>query len=139
MELITGSPNAEFGDKTSLVAQVTTRSGLGSGRVFGEVATTDGSFGTIGGSVGLGYGNAKVGNFLAVDGVRSGRFLDTPVINTLLVLTSFGGQSLHPERRVLSMEAAIHSPILRPHRTRTGNCSIGESRAIFPYHRDVTT
>ena len=33
MELITGSPNAEFGDKTSLVAQITTRSGLGSGRV----------------------------------------------------------------------------------------------------------
>ncbi len=78
MELITGSPGAEFGDKTSLVAQVTTRSGLGSGKVFGNVDTSYGSFGTATGSFGLGFGNAKVGNFLAVDGVRSGRFLDTP-------------------------------------------------------------
>jgi hypothetical protein len=31
MEVITGTPEAEFGDKSSLIAQVTTRSGLGSG------------------------------------------------------------------------------------------------------------
>jgi hypothetical protein len=78
MELITGSPDAEFGDKTSLIAQVTTRSGLNAGRVFGNVDASYGSFGTAGGSFGLGYGTAKFGNFLAVDGVRSGRFLDTP-------------------------------------------------------------
>ena len=78
MELITGSPGAEFGDKTSLVAQVTTRSGLGSGKVFGNVESSYGSFGTVGGGFGLGFGSAKIGNFLAVDGVRSGRFLDTP-------------------------------------------------------------
>ena len=29
-------------------------------------------------SIGLGFGSAKFGNFLAADGVRSGRFLDTP-------------------------------------------------------------
>ena len=78
MELITGNPSAEFGDKTSLVAQVTTRSGLGTGRVFGNVDANYGSFGTAGGSIGLGWGTAKFGNFLAGDGVRSGRFLDTP-------------------------------------------------------------
>ena len=78
MELITGSPGAEFGDKTSLVAQVTTRSGLGSGKVFGNIDASYGSFGTPGGGFGLGFGNAKVGNFLAVDGIRSGRFLDSP-------------------------------------------------------------
>jgi hypothetical protein len=78
MELITGSPGAEFGDKTSLVAQITTRSGLGSGKVFGDVSSSYGSFGTVGGGFGLGFGSAKIGNFLAVDGVRSGRFLDTP-------------------------------------------------------------
>lgn len=78
MELITGSPGAEFGDKTSLVAQVTTRSGLGTGKVFGNVDTSYGSFGTATGSFGLGFGNTKIGNFLALDGVRSGRFLDTP-------------------------------------------------------------
>jgi len=42
MEVITGTPGAEFGDKSSLIAEVTTRSGLGSGRVFGNV---DGSYG----------------------------------------------------------------------------------------------
>jgi hypothetical protein len=81
MELITGSPGAEFGDKTSLVAQVTTRSGLGSGKVFGNIDFNYGSFGSGGGGFGVGFGNAKVGNFLAVDGIRSGRFLDTPEFN----------------------------------------------------------
>ena len=46
--------------------------------MFGNVDASYGSFGTAGGSVGLGFGSAKIGNFLAVDGVRSGRFLDTP-------------------------------------------------------------
>jgi hypothetical protein len=78
MALITGNPSAEFGDKTSLVVEATTRSGLASGRMFGNIDASYGSFGTTGGSIGLGFGNAKVGNFIAVDGVRSGRFLDTP-------------------------------------------------------------
>jgi len=78
MEIVTGTPQAEFGDKSSLIANITTRSGLGSGRVFGNIDGTYGSFGTAGGSLGLGYGTAKFGNFLAVDGLRSGRFLDTP-------------------------------------------------------------
>jgi hypothetical protein len=78
MEIITGSPDAEFGDKSSLIANITTRSGLGAPHVFGNVDANYGSFGTAGGSAGLGFGNAKVGNFLALDGTRSGRFLDTP-------------------------------------------------------------
>src|ERR1700676_2326181 len=78
MEATTGTPSAEFGDKTSLVAQVTTRSGLGAGRFFGNVDATYGSFGSVGGNVALGFGNTKFGNFFDVDGIRSGRFLDTP-------------------------------------------------------------
>jgi len=78
MEIVTGTPAAEFGDKTSLVANITTRSGLGAGRLFGNIDANYGSFGTGGGSIGLGYGTPKFGNFLALDGARSGRFLDTP-------------------------------------------------------------
>lgn len=78
MEIVTGSPLAEFGDKTSLTANVTTRSGLGAGQVFGNIDANYGSFGTAGGSFGLGYGTSTFGNFIAVDGLRSGRFLDTP-------------------------------------------------------------
>ena len=37
MEIITGTPNAEFGDKTSLVVNATTRSGLGLTRPRGNV------------------------------------------------------------------------------------------------------
>jgi hypothetical protein len=78
MELVTGTPDAEFGDKSSLVANITTRSGLGAPRAFGNIEANYGSFGSPGGSAGLGFGNAKAGNFLAVEGIRSGRFLDTP-------------------------------------------------------------
>jgi hypothetical protein len=78
MEATTGTPSAEFGDKSSLVAQITTRSGLGAGRVFGNVDATYGTFGTAGGGIGLGFGNSKFGNFIAIDGLRTGRFLDTP-------------------------------------------------------------
>jgi hypothetical protein len=78
MELNTGSSNAEFGDKTSLVAQVTTKSGLGAKKMFGNFDTDYGSFGTSGVSAGLGLGNEKFGNFLAMDATRSGRFLDSP-------------------------------------------------------------
>jgi hypothetical protein len=78
MELVTGTPRAEFGGKTSLVANITTRSGLGGPKFFGNVDANYGSFGEAGGSVGLGLGGARSGNFLAVDGVRSGRFFDSP-------------------------------------------------------------
>jgi hypothetical protein len=83
MEVTTGTPNVEFGDKTSLVAQITTRSGLGAGRVFGNLDATYGTFGTTGGNASLGFGGTKFGNFVAVDGIRSGRFLDTPEFATI--------------------------------------------------------
>jgi hypothetical protein len=78
MEITTGTPDAEFGDKTSLVAQVTTRSALGRNGLHGSVDANYGSFGEAGGTVSLSAGSAKFGNYIAVDGVRSGRFLDTP-------------------------------------------------------------
>jgi hypothetical protein len=78
MQLITGAPNAEFGDKSSLVDQITTRSGLGAMKGFGNIDTYYGTFGSVGGDVAYGFGNERFGNFIALDGSRSGRFLDTP-------------------------------------------------------------
>lgn len=49
MELITGAPAAEFGDKSSLVDQITTKSDLGAMRQFGGVGAYYGSFGSVGG------------------------------------------------------------------------------------------
>jgi len=78
MELITGSPDAQYGDKSSLIVNATTRSGLGATKPTGSLTSDWGSFGTWGGSASLGFGSPKYGNFALVNGVRSGHFLDTP-------------------------------------------------------------
>ena len=78
MELITGSQNAQYGDKTSLVVDATTRSGLGATQPFGSIESGWGSFGTYSESASLGFGTTKFGEFIALNGVRSGRFLDSP-------------------------------------------------------------
>ena len=77
MEVISGSPPAEYGDKTSLVIHATTRSGLGQ-KPAGSFIASYGSFGAIGEEATLGLGGARWGNFFAVNAERSGRFLDTP-------------------------------------------------------------
>ncbi len=78
MEVISGAPPAEFGDKTSLVIKVTTRSGLGVDQPHGSVSTSYGSFGTPSFSADLAYGGKNWGNFIALNGLESGRFLDPP-------------------------------------------------------------
>lgn len=78
MEAISGVAPAEFGDKTSLVVRVTTRSGLGVNRPTGSVTLNYGSFGNATADFSLSFGGNRWGNFVAVNGLESGRFLDTP-------------------------------------------------------------
>ncbi len=78
MEVIEGAPPAEYGGKTSLVIVVTTRSGLGVTPPHGDVTTSYGTFGSTTGGFDLAYGTQKLGNFISVSGLDSGRFLDTP-------------------------------------------------------------
>jgi len=78
IEVIDGAPPAEFGGKTSLVIQVTTRSGQGVKTPAGSVTASYGSFGSPAGSVDLAYGGDKWGNFIEIDGQNTGRFLDPP-------------------------------------------------------------
>ncbi len=78
LEVIDGAPPAEYGDKTSLVINVTTRSGMGLTKPVGNISTSYGSFGTATGSVDLGYGGKNWGNFFEIDGLNTGRFLDPP-------------------------------------------------------------
>jgi hypothetical protein len=78
MEVISGAPPAEYGDKTSLVIVATTRSGQGVTRPTGSISTSYGSFGSATGSVDLSYGGEKWGNFIEADGLSTGRFLDPP-------------------------------------------------------------
>jgi len=78
MEVFAGAPPAEFGDKTSVVINVTTRSGQGLTTPKGSVTASYGSFGTSNAGFNLGYGGQKWGNFVSVNGLNSGRFLDPP-------------------------------------------------------------
>jgi hypothetical protein len=77
LEAVNGIPPAEFGDKTTLIVNVTTRSGL-SLKPTGDFTASYGSFGT--GSAGFDFaaGSKRFGNFISVNGLRTGRFLDPP-------------------------------------------------------------
>jgi hypothetical protein len=77
MEIINGVVPAEYGDKPSLIIRTTTRSGLNSS-LHGSASSSYGSFGTEDGSLALGFGNKRFGEFISLDSVNSGRYLDTP-------------------------------------------------------------
>jgi hypothetical protein len=78
IETVSGGPPAEYGDKTSLVIKVTTRSGLGVTKPTGSIFASYGSFGSVSEGFRLAYGGAKWGNFIAVNGLNTSRFLDPP-------------------------------------------------------------
>lgn len=78
MEVISGAPPAEYGDKTSVVINVTTQSGQGATTPHGSVTASYGSFGTSNVGFNLAYGGKNWGNFISASGLNSGRFLDPP-------------------------------------------------------------
>jgi hypothetical protein len=77
-EVIEGAPPAEYGDKTSLIIVATTRSGLGVTQPHGDATASYGTFGSGSGAADLSYGGKSWGNFIALDGLDTGRFLDGP-------------------------------------------------------------
>src|SRR6266536_470747 len=83
MEVITGAAPAAYGDKTSLVINASTRSGLNQKKPTGSFNALYGTFGTTHEDASLAYGNAKRGNFVAFNFERSGRFLDAPEFSVL--------------------------------------------------------
>ena len=83
MEVITGSVPAEYGDKTSLVVNAITRSGIGLAKPTGGFSAGYGSFGTTDVQGDVAFGGPKLGNFTAFNFERSGRFLDAPEFTVL--------------------------------------------------------
>jgi len=83
LEVVTGAAPPEYGDKTSLIINAVTRSGLNQRKPTGSFNTLYGSFGTTHEDASLAYGNAKIGNFMAFNFDRSGRFLDAPEFTVL--------------------------------------------------------
>ena len=78
LDVLTGVPPAEFGDKTSLIVKATTRSGLGVHRPTGSLSVGYGSFTTPTASLAIGAGSHGWGISSRSTVWPSGRFLDTP-------------------------------------------------------------
>src|SRR5260370_36603287 len=83
MEVREGAPQVDVGDKTSMVIVAQTRSGLDQRRPSGVLSFSRSSFATTQASGNVGFGTTKFGSFTAVDGINSGRFLDTPELAAL--------------------------------------------------------
>src|SRR6185436_10992793 len=78
MEVITGVAPAEYGDKSSLVVHIVTKSGLDQTTPAGSASFGFGSFKSPTGDANIGAGSSKVGNFVSMSGLRPERFLDPP-------------------------------------------------------------
>ena len=83
LEVITGATPAEYGDKTSLVVNAITKSGINQKRPTGSFFSTFGNFGTYQEEADVAFGGKKVGNFTAFNFDRSDRFLDAPEFTVL--------------------------------------------------------
>lgn len=89
LEVIQGAPPAEYGGKTSLVINATTRSGQGLTKPQGSITASYGTFGTSTEGFTLGYGGQNWGNFISASGLNTSRFLDGP---ELLVMHDKGNE-----------------------------------------------
>jgi hypothetical protein len=83
MEIITGVAPAEYGDKSSLVVHIVTKSGLDQPKPTGSVEFGYGSFKSPSGEMNVGGGTHTVGDFVSVSGMRTDRFLDPPEFSAL--------------------------------------------------------
>jgi Carboxypeptidase regulatory-like domain len=83
MEVIHGVAPAEYGDKSSLVVHIVTKSGLGQAKPTGSASFGYGSFKSPAYDFNLGAGSPKVGNFLSLSGLQTDRFLDPPELEAL--------------------------------------------------------
>ena len=83
MEVITGVPPAEYGDKSSLVVHIVTKSGLDSPKPTGDLSAGYGSFKTPQVDVNAGGGSGTVGDFVSFTGLATDRFLDPPEFEAL--------------------------------------------------------
>lgn len=83
MEVMTGVAPAEYGDKTSLVVRIVTKSGLDQATPSGSASLGYGSFRSPTADVSLGGGSHTVGDFLSFSGLWSNRYLDAPEFEAL--------------------------------------------------------
>jgi hypothetical protein len=78
MEVITGVPTAEYGDKSSLIVHIVTRSGLNQPKPAGTAMVGYGSFRSPTAELNLGAGSKEIGDFFSLSSTRTDRYLDAP-------------------------------------------------------------
>jgi outer membrane cobalamin receptor len=84
VELFTGNVPAEYGSKLSAVANVTTKSGLGSGRKFaGSVMLNGAGYDTLSQVTNVAGEAGKLGYTATVNTMKSNRYLDAVSLNNL--------------------------------------------------------
>lgn len=84
LDLYTGNVPAEFGNKVSAVAVVTTRTGLASGRRFhGSTQLGGDQFDTLASLTQVSGGNSRFGYFGSFSAMKSNRFLDAVSLDNL--------------------------------------------------------
>jgi outer membrane cobalamin receptor len=84
IELFTGDIPAEYGNKISGVANITTRTGMGSGRkLFGSTQVYGDTFDTLSQVTQVGGGTSKWGYFASANTLKSNRFLDAVSLDNL--------------------------------------------------------
>ena len=83
MEVITGVAPAEYGDKSSLVVHIVTKSGLDQAKPTGSASVSYGSFKSPSAEMNLGGGTHSIGEFVSLSGLRTDRFLDSPEFEAL--------------------------------------------------------
>lgn len=101
IELYTGNIPAEFGNKISGVAVITTRSGAGTPRKFsGSTQTSAAGFDTLSNLTQVAGSATKIGYFASLNAIKSNRFLDQVSLDNL----HNGGNS---ERAFLRLDAQL--------------------------------
>jgi hypothetical protein len=84
LDLYTGNVPAEFGNKVSGVAVVTTRTGLNSSRLFqGSQQVSIGQFDSMTTQTQFTGGTGKIGYFASFNAMKSNRFLDSVSLDNL--------------------------------------------------------
>jgi hypothetical protein len=84
IELFTGNVPAEYGSKVSGVAVITTRSGMGNGRLFsGSTQIMAAQFDTVGTVTQFAGGGGKWGYFGSFNALKSNRYLDQVSLDNL--------------------------------------------------------
>jgi hypothetical protein len=101
IEIITGVAPAEYGDKSSLVVHIVTKSGLDQPKPSGALSAGYGSFSSPTTDINIGGGSHTLGDFLSFTGMRTDRFLDPPerqaMHDTGNSLAVFNRLDFHPD------------------------------------------